>query len=162
MCIRISVERKIFRMLPCPGTAETSVDFAAGCTFIGGLPLNAKDKYGLRPRLCIERSLDTRPFIPACLSQACPQKGWGTGGDSISLMDVFCLLSPEPGQPPYSRATLPRRQRGFVVPGLKGRRKSGATSGVLRGGLAWALAKVLMCSLRGRWGLRWSRGPPRW
>ncbi|XP_074221487.1 pleckstrin homology domain-containing family G member 3 isoform X3 [Camelus bactrianus] len=30
----------------------------------------------------------------------------------------------EPGQPPYSRATLPIRQRGFEAPGPKGRRKS--------------------------------------
>ncbi|XP_057589703.1 pleckstrin homology domain-containing family G member 3 isoform X3 [Hippopotamus amphibius kiboko] len=38
----------------------------------------------------------------------------------------------EPGQPLYSRATLPSRQRGFVVPGLKGRRKSEPSRHLLR------------------------------
>ncbi|XP_019588876.2 pleckstrin homology domain-containing family G member 3 isoform X4 [Rhinolophus sinicus] len=38
----------------------------------------------------------------------------------------------ESGQPPYSRATLPSRQRGFLVPGLKGRRKSEPTRHLLR------------------------------
>lgn len=71
-------------------------------------------------------------------------------------MHVLCILSPEPGQPLHSRATLPSQQRGFTMPGLTGRRKSGATSAfqwVLGEGVAWAAAKVLVCSLRGRWGL---------
>ncbi|XP_047650684.1 pleckstrin homology domain-containing family G member 3 isoform X6 [Phacochoerus africanus] len=38
----------------------------------------------------------------------------------------------EPGQPLFSRATLPSRRRGFVMPGLKGRRKSEPSRHLLR------------------------------
>ena len=62
------------------------------------------------------------------MSQFIPRKAGPQDDDTISLMDVFCILFPEPGQPLFLRATLPSRQRGFTESGLKGRRKSGATS----------------------------------
>ncbi|XP_019588889.2 pleckstrin homology domain-containing family G member 3 isoform X13 [Rhinolophus sinicus] len=60
----------------------------------------------------------------------------------------------ESGQPPYSRATLPSRQRGFLVPGLKGRRKSEPTRHLLR----QLSEKARAAGMKGK-GRRESEGP---
>ncbi|XP_070105650.1 pleckstrin homology domain-containing family G member 3 isoform X2 [Equus przewalskii] len=59
------------------------------------------------------------------------KKAWSSQ-DEVSTHMQQGRRQSEPHQPPYSRATLPSRQRGLVVPGLKGRRKSEPTRHLLR------------------------------
>ncbi|XP_074221490.1 pleckstrin homology domain-containing family G member 3 isoform X5 [Camelus bactrianus] len=59
----------------------------------------------------------------------------------------------EPGQPPYSRATLPIRQRGFEAPGPKGRRKSEPSRHLPR-----QLSEKARAGMKGK-GRRDSEGP---
>ncbi|KAK1339291.1 hypothetical protein QTO34_019972 [Cnephaeus nilssonii] len=94
------------------------------------------------------------------------KKAWSSQ-DEVSTHVRQGRRQSEPGQPLHSRATLPSQQRGFTMPGLTGRRKSGATSAfqwVLGEGVAWAAAKVLVCSLRGSMraalALSWTVGSP--
>nr|XP_005561543.1 PREDICTED: pleckstrin homology domain-containing family G member 3 isoform X6 [Macaca fascicularis] len=59
------------------------------------------------------------------------KKAWSSQ-DEVSTHVRQGRRQSEPGHSPYSRATLPSRQRGFMVPGLKGRRKSEPTKHLLR------------------------------
>ncbi|XP_075387823.1 pleckstrin homology domain-containing family G member 3 isoform X3 [Tenrec ecaudatus] len=59
------------------------------------------------------------------------KKAWSSQ-DEVSTHMRQGRRQSEPGPPLYSRATLPSRQQGFVVPGLKGRRKSEPTRHLLR------------------------------
>ncbi|GAB1297547.1 Pleckstrin homology domain-containing family G member 3 [Apodemus speciosus] len=55
------------------------------------------------------------------------KKAWSSQ-DEVSTHVRQGRRQSEPGHTLFSRATLPSRQQGFEMPGLKGRRKSGATS----------------------------------
>ncbi|XP_077797288.1 pleckstrin homology domain-containing family G member 3 isoform X12 [Macaca mulatta] len=59
------------------------------------------------------------------------KKAWSSQ-DEVSTHVRQGRRQSEPGHSPYSRATLPSGQRGFMVPGLKGRRKSEPTKHLLR------------------------------
>ncbi|XP_042637079.1 pleckstrin homology domain-containing family G member 3 [Orycteropus afer afer] len=59
------------------------------------------------------------------------KKAWSSQ-DEVSTHMRQGRRQSEPGQLPYSRATLPSGQRGFMVPGLEGRRKSEPTRHLLR------------------------------
>nr|XP_054305842.1 pleckstrin homology domain-containing family G member 3 isoform X4 [Pongo pygmaeus] len=59
------------------------------------------------------------------------KKAWSSQ-DEVSTHVRQGRRQSEPGHSPYSRATLPSGQRGFVMPGLKGRRKSEPTKHLLR------------------------------
>ncbi|XP_044926415.1 pleckstrin homology domain-containing family G member 3 isoform X9 [Mustela putorius furo] len=59
------------------------------------------------------------------------KKAWSSQ-DEVSTHAQQGRRQSEPGQPSFLRATLPSRQRGFVEPGLNGRRKSEPTRHLLR------------------------------
>ncbi|XP_046935476.1 pleckstrin homology domain-containing family G member 3 isoform X7 [Lynx rufus] len=59
------------------------------------------------------------------------KKAWSSQ-DEVSTHVRQGRRQSEPGQPPFSRASLPSGQRGFTEPGLKGRRKSEPTRHLLR------------------------------
>ncbi|XP_032200392.1 pleckstrin homology domain-containing family G member 3 isoform X11 [Mustela erminea] len=59
------------------------------------------------------------------------KKAWSSQ-DEVSTHARQGRRQSEPGQPSFLRATLPSRQRGFVEPGLNGRRKSEPTRHLLR------------------------------
>ncbi|XP_055218044.2 pleckstrin homology domain-containing family G member 3 isoform X5 [Gorilla gorilla gorilla] len=59
------------------------------------------------------------------------KKAWSSQ-DEVSTHVRQGRRQSEPGHSPYSRATLPSGQRGFVMPSLKGRRKSEPTKHLLR------------------------------
>ncbi|XP_032101782.1 pleckstrin homology domain-containing family G member 3 isoform X6 [Sapajus apella] len=59
------------------------------------------------------------------------KKAWSSQ-DEVSTHVRQGRRQSEPGHSPYIRATLPSGQRGFMMPGLKGRRKSEPTKHLLR------------------------------
>ncbi|XP_012511748.1 PREDICTED: pleckstrin homology domain-containing family G member 3 isoform X10 [Propithecus coquereli] len=59
------------------------------------------------------------------------KKAWSSQ-DEVSTHVRQGRRQSEPGHSPYSWATLPSKQRGFLMPGLKGRRKSEPTKHLLR------------------------------
>ncbi|XP_045421692.1 pleckstrin homology domain-containing family G member 3 isoform X3 [Lemur catta] len=59
------------------------------------------------------------------------KKAWSSQ-DEVSTHVRQGRRQSEPGHSPYRRATLPSEQRGFLMPGLKGRRKSEPTKHLLR------------------------------
>ncbi|KAF6352087.1 pleckstrin homology and RhoGEF domain containing G3 [Rhinolophus ferrumequinum] len=87
-------------------------------------------------------------YSPERLKKAWPSQ------DEVSTHIHQGRRQSEPGQLPYSRATLPRRQRGFLVPGLKGRRKSEPTRHLLR----QLSEKARAAGMKGK-GRRESEGP---